>query len=422
MAPDPARPPETLQAWQRRITTLALAGASLMSLPALWAMTTRDGSLSLGLAYLGCYLLLPAAALLTRIHHHLRVGLYFLAGYAIAAIALVRLGLASNGRSLLVVLPLFGLLLIGRKGGLLAAGLSATIYGVMTVLAALGRLPPPVPQTTGMAWATHGLSFVMVFGPAAILLERTLAYQETALAREESLTAQLAAEATERRRLEVDVLQASERERQEVGRELDDGLGQQLAGALLQARVLDQELATEAGPEAEQLALLVEILDDALADLQGLSRGLTPAPLPDALGPALQTLAGRTRETVEVECAAEGDAPGLDPAEATELYRIAQEAVQNAVRHAGAGRITLTLTETPGPGGPGFELVVRDDGRGLPDPLVPGLGLRTMRARAESIGAALEVRPAPGGGTEVVCLRGEGARGVLRGGRRPGAA
>jgi signal transduction histidine kinase len=97
----------------------------------------------------------------------------------------------------------------------------------------------------------------------------------------------------------------------------------------------------------------------------------------------------------------DGQLPELPPLMATHTYRIAAEAMTNAVRHAGGSRVTVTLGTTPG----GGRVVVADDGVGLPAARrAGGTGLRSMRGRAETIGAALAVGPGPGGTGTVVAL------------------
>jgi signal transduction histidine kinase len=140
-----------------------------------------------------------------------------------------------------------------------------------------------------------------------------------------------------------------------------------------------------------------------LRKVRALSRGLIPVEV-DARGlmSALADLAARASElggpVCEFQC--ERPAPVEDNRTATQLYRIAQEAVGNALRHAGAQHIWIVLEAQPG----SITLIVRDDGVGIDAGNGGrGMGLRIMRYRAETIGASLQIHSTPAGGAEVRC-------------------
>jgi hypothetical protein len=137
-------------------------------------------------------------------------------------------------------------------------------------------------------------------------------------------------------------------------------------------------------------------VDAALGDSRSLSRGLSPGPLPPGgLGTALRELARQTRETVEVDCElVGGGAPSAGGADAVQLYRIAQEATQNAVKHAAAGRITIELAED----GAEVRLAVRDDGKGMPAAAPPGLACDPVPAARFCPCRDVEVAAGEGGG------------------------
>ncbi len=400
--PAPAAPLESLDGWRPFATQVTLLAALVADLPGLVLGLMRDRTWQTRAAYLGLYGLLLALALAKRVDYRVRAGVMVALGFALAIIGLARLGLGGSGRTLLLVLPLFGLLLVGRRFGAACLAVAFVAYSTFAVLAWRGLLPTPPPQLDGAAWLAHGILSLISLLPLAVLLERALAFQERALVRAQEATERLAAAAEERRRLELEVVEVSEREQLRVGHELHDGLCQQLTAALLSARLLERDLASRAAPEAAQAGALAELVDAALGDSRSLSRGLSPGPLPPGgLGTALRELARQTRETVEVDCElVGGGAPSAGGADAVQLYRIAQEATQNAVKHAAAGRITIELAED----GAEVRLAVRDDGKGMPAAAPPGLGLRSMLGRALSIGGTLEVAPGEGGGgTAVVC-------------------
>ena len=144
---------------------------------------------------------------------------------------------------------------------------------------------------------------------------------------------------------------------------------------------------------------MAETIDEA----HNVARGLCPLePEPEALAPALRALTKRMQEVAAVrcECMTTGDVRVADPEMAQHLYRIAQEALSNAVRHAKASRIRLEFRGTDSE----LTLQVEDDGVGLPAASpAGGMGLRTMMYRAEILGGKLTVAPALGSGTRVTC-------------------
>jgi two-component system sensor histidine kinase NreB len=217
------------------------------------------------------------------------------------------------------------------------------------------------------------------------------------------ITSRKRAEA-ERARLERQLVEATEREQRRIGRDLHDGLGQHLTALEMMNHALVEKLkhaAPEVVPQAQDLSAHIR---QTISHTRQLSHGLSPVSLEDdGLMHALRELAEMTNSTGRVACQLVCEHPvrfgDLDVA--TQLYRIAQEAVTNAVRHAHARKITITLARS----GARLELAVEDDGKGMhekPDPK-PGLGMGTMQFRARLIGANLETVSTPGNGTRVCC-------------------
>jgi signal transduction histidine kinase len=213
-------------------------------------------------------------------------------------------------------------------------------------------------------------------------------------------------EAAERRRLEQEVLEISERERQRIAHDLHDDLGQQLTGIAMLARSLAAKLSARGLPEAADAVVLGELVQSTIAQSVALARGLDPLSVCDEeLPAALDVLAQEAERRFRIHCevGSRGTVPRVSGTTAAHLYRIAQEALTNAVKHGRARRVDIDLR---GDGG-ALELCVSDDGRGLPDPeqLERGQGLRIMEYRARSIGASLAVERNPNGsGTRVRCL------------------
>jgi PAS domain S-box-containing protein len=218
---------------------------------------------------------------------------------------------------------------------------------------------------------------------------------------------------TERVKLEREILEVSEREQRRIAQDLHDGLGQLLVGTAYLGSTLRQKLAARQAPEVQQLDRLLRVLNGAIEQTRSLARGLHPIkPEPNGLMVALKDLASQTTNWFRVACRFACRQPVLiaESATATHLYRIAQEAVTNAIKHGNPGRIQITLTRTPGR----LNLMVKDDGVGLPANLrrKRGMGLRIMRYRAGVIGGSLAIRKEAGGGTAVVCSVHESADGL----------
>ena len=208
----------------------------------------------------------------------------------------------------------------------------------------------------------------------------------------------------ERKRLEREILEISDAERRAIGRDLHDGLGQLLTGVSFLAEALEKGLAAKPLPEAAEAAQISKLVREAIQQARGLARGLFPVALDDGgLPVALRELASGVGSVLDISCSFQWDEAVVvdDGSAATQLYRIAQEAVNNAVRHSRATHITIELAAT----GERAALTVADDGVGLPENLGghEGMGLRIMKYRADMIGAALDVGRNPGGGTTVAC-------------------
>jgi signal transduction histidine kinase len=207
-----------------------------------------------------------------------------------------------------------------------------------------------------------------------------------------------------RRKLEQEVLESSEHERQRIARDLHDDLGQQLTGIAIMARALATKLAVRALPEANDARELGELVQDAIGQSVALARGLDPlTEFGAALPMALEGLAQDGERRFRIRCAFRAsEVPSVDGTVASHLFRIAQEAITNAVKHASARRVDIELR---GAGG-ALELVITDDGKSTVDPATfrSGQGLRIMAYRARSIGAALAIERGPNGhGLQVRC-------------------
>jgi two-component system, NarL family, sensor histidine kinase UhpB len=209
----------------------------------------------------------------------------------------------------------------------------------------------------------------------------------------------------ERRRSGQLVMRAQEEERRRLARDLHDEVNQALTAILLRLEALAQESPPE---HAQEVGELKRLVNQAMDELLNLARQLRPSALDDhGLVPAIDAQLKRfaARTGVEVRMQAEGDVEALGEDAQTAVYRVAQEALTNAERHAGATVVEVELEVAEDR----TELRVRDDGGGFDpgratragDPASQGLGLRGMAERARLVGGELDVRSAPNGGTSV---------------------
>ncbi len=208
---------------------------------------------------------------------------------------------------------------------------------------------------------------------------------------------------TGRVKLEQEILHAGEREHRRIAQDLHDGLGQLLAGTAYLTSTLKKDLA-KSPPQARKLGRILEVINEAVWQTRNLARGLHPvAPETNGLMVALGALAAQTQKMFRVRCRFSCRRPVLvkDNSMATHLFRIAQEAITNAIKHGRPGRIEINLTRTPAR----VCLEVKDNGVGLParQSKSLGMGLRIMRYRASVIGGSLKIQKAAGGGTVVAC-------------------
>lgn len=207
-----------------------------------------------------------------------------------------------------------------------------------------------------------------------------------------------------RKRLEREILEAGERERRRIGRDLHDNLGQRLTALELGAQGLIGTVSNLSAEAAQTLGHLAQQLREAVAQTRRLSHGLSPVSLESGgLLHALLELAEGTMALTRVECQFVSSKVKAfpDSATASHLYRIAQEAVANALKHGHPRRIVISLTRRRDR----VLLEVSDDGRGFDSAIASGagLGLGVMRYRAGLFGGELQVKSSPGKGTRVVC-------------------
>ena len=210
---------------------------------------------------------------------------------------------------------------------------------------------------------------------------------------------------TRRKRLEQEILEISEREQQRFGQELHDALGQILSGVSLMSAGLEQQLRAKGLPEAVAAARISKRIHQAAQQTHSLATELFPVELKrHGIVGALRQLAADIREMFDVSCRFESNwrkIPLRDERVARDLYRIAQEAMNNAVKHAKCTHLSVTLTASDA----AVIVMVHDNGIGMRPVATQrrDMGMEIMRHRASRIGATLEVQSVPGKGTTVIC-------------------
>jgi signal transduction histidine kinase len=286
---------------------------------------------------------------------------------------------------------------IGKGFGLLMSVLSVAVW-IGGDLAAGARYSTPLIPI----W--NALILMVCYFIVVWLLTSLRSLHQELESKVRQRTQALTREMAERQRLEGEILKVSEREQRRIGHDLHDSLCQHLTATALAGQVLGERLEAKSLPEAADAAQVVALVEDGISLARSLARGLYPVEMEaEGLMAAFQELAGNISKGAKTLCVFECATPVLihDDAVATHLYRIAQEAIRNAIQHGKAKRIGISLYERDGL----LTLVVEDDGTGLPEggPASSGLGIRIMTQRMAMIGGTFAIELAPTGGTIVTC-------------------
>ncbi len=253
------------------------------------------------------------------------------------------------------------------------------------------------PINNHWSFFVSALGRVFYFGITAVAASALLAMQQA--------NAEKIAALEERRQLEREIVSVSEYEQQRIGQDLHDGLCQQLAAIGCAARALADDLHAKGLAEARDAEEIEASLQNSVVEARSLARGIFPVHVDrTGLSTALRELTETTSRMtgVPIEVAEWSEVHIEDPQVAMHLYRIAQEAVSNALKHSGADEISISLTTDDDQ----LELVISDNGQGMPRAQGKhgiGMGLRTMYYRAHELGADLQVIRRAEGGTSVVC-------------------
>ncbi|HOD81294.1 MAG: Oxygen sensor histidine kinase NreB [Planctomycetes bacterium ADurb.Bin126] len=412
------------QAWRNRTLNAILIAVCVLGVP--WVVPdilARSGfSSGLRWAVVATYLLAVVITVSPSWGFRIRSGLLMAVAYIAAALALANSGLAGYGRLGLAVYPSAIIVLIGSRIGWISVGLSLAVYGVFAALATMGLLEGgegvAYAGVSTKPWLLQGLTLALAMIPSVVALNRFRTHHMRLLADERRAKEQLQEEAARRataleslgqeqahrKRLEERISRLAEEERRLLGREIHDGLCQQLAAARLHCTALEDLLESNQDPAAARARRLRTLIEEMLEGAYMISKGVWPmGPEPESLVSALQSMIRSIDRQFGLACEFRwrGDLEKVDSRIAMELYRIAQEALHNCARHAKARQVGLLLTSD----GDKITLEVTDDGCGPPDAAgsADGLGFSIMAHRARSVGGTLKIEGAEGGGTVVCC-------------------
>jgi PAS domain S-box-containing protein len=227
------------------------------------------------------------------------------------------------------------------------------------------------------------------------ITERKLAEQAMRAAKEAAEAALERAVLAERR-----IISISEETRERIGQELHDDLGQHLTGVAFLSEVLNKQLSAKNWPEMQSVTRITTLINEAVARTRQLAQGLYPVELKEAgLQAMLGQLAYQLKSIYGVECEVVYDENfvAANSSLAINLFRIAQEAANNAIKHGSATKISITISLTAD----NCVFEITDNGCGIDLSKHGGLGMHTMRYRATLIGATFSCEPMASGGTRV---------------------
>ena len=257
-------------------------------------------------------------------------------------------------------------------------------------------------QLIGILYLENNLSS-NVFTPKHLEVLQVLASQAAISLQTAQLYATLQQEINERKRLEKQLLEISDREQRRIGQDLHDGLGQQLTGIKLLVKHLHNRLTRLEIPESKIATEINSQVKEAIKQTRALAQGLYLVRFQQiGLLAAMTEMATNISERYDIDCRFEADAEInlQEPTQITHLYRITQEAINNAIKHGCAKMIHIHLSGDNGH----LRLRIHDNGTGVVSPATTsGIGILTMQSRAAMLGGKLDIQPHQDTGTIVTC-------------------
>jgi len=313
----------------------------------------------------------------------------------------VAIGLADYVAGTTLSLAIFYLVPISFATGWLGVSAGIILSFVCTIVRVAGDYWIVYPHEFPAQIWWNGPASLAIYLFVVWLLHALLNFRRQLEHKVSERTSALAASVADRQRLQQDLLAVGARERSALGRELHDELGQHLVATAIAAQVLARKLDAKNAADAHAI---VRWIEEGIAKSRKLARGLMRSSIaPERFPQELEELAAASnRGRAQCQLWRKGPEIQASPEECAQLFRIAQEAVANALRHAGAWTITITLISDDD----GLCLMIEDDGCGLPGKTereATGMGLRIMHHRAVLIGASFSLLSNEGEGTKVVC-------------------
>ena len=315
---------------------------------------------------------------------------------------LLSIGLADYASGIRISLAVFYFIPILLAVAWFGWEAALTVASVCVVLRVLGDFLSLEEQALPLWVWWNSATSLLVFLFVVWIFSNLLGLYRRLEQRVAERTAELLEAGDHRRRLEHELLTVSSNERNTMGQELHDDICQHLVGTTLAAKVLAQRLVQQKNDLANEAQVIIALIEQGTRKTRQFARGLLLSSIaPDQLAEKLSELADEgSRSGVPCSFRQAGDVLVPDADTAAQLYRIAQEAMRNAIRHAEAEHVGISLVGDR----QAVCLMIEDDGRGLAESEPgPGMGLPIMSHRAAYIGATLSLMPTTGQGTRVVC-------------------
>lgn len=403
-------PAKVMRAWRERALIIVVFASMIANLPvALAAVKGEFRIIPQWAANIVMMIYIPfiVFSLVGGISLFVRIHLLLGAKAIIGAIQLITTQLAGGGRMTLAFLPVTALILGGTKvaGNMLL--LCTLIIGSITGAIASGMITPAAVHIENITIGYWVFQFFVWMGgiiPQLYLMGHFLALQTRTVAAVSAASNRINEEVSRNRRLEYEINRIGEEERQKLGAELHDGLCQNLTATLLNCSTLEYRIKDVASADLAAIKKIRERTEQSIAMAYGVARGLCPVRIePGSLIPALQTLCRETRQKNEINCRVQAgqNIKVSTPETGLHLYRIAGEAIANAVKHSNCSQIIVSLVSSESE----TTLEISDNGHGilLESTFQKGMGRNIMQYRASLIGGILEIKTNETGGTSIIC-------------------
>jgi len=393
--------------WRSKAMTVILTILVIISLPKVILLHSPCGVFSWGIRFacIGALLLLALAAWRQDWDLRWRAAIFFIPAISVITMQLIVSGLDGSGRITLIWVPLLALVLFGNTAGWLMAGLCVVIYWTFAGCCMAGILNSQIDISNRPGFVLfQGVILMLTLIPLLLLCSRHNALMFKIMLEESQSRRKIEQAAAEQQRLEKAITSICEEEQRRLGSELHDGLCQHLTAALLTCMALENDLTSHKNIEHASVTRLRHQLEDSIGMAYDTAKGLCPVGLdPRSLATALQRLGDQLSSDFKLSFELRADElhPSFTQSTMLHIYRIAQEALTNAVKHGQCTRLRVDLLCEAD----GCLLRVADNGqkKAVSPSHVGGLGIHIMNYRAKTIGARFWIEHPSDGGTVVNC-------------------